>query len=95
VVAVPRSTRAIAAAGLTLAASFGLLALVPLEPFREFAFAMFIGILLDAFVVRSLLVPCLVALVGRRSGWPSRQLEPAPAAAAAAHAGSSPPEGGS
>jgi RND superfamily putative drug exporter len=86
VVAVPRSTRAIAAAGLTLAASFALLALVPLEPFREFAFAMFVGILLDAFVVRSLLVPCLVALVGRRSGWPSRRLEPAPVAAAAASA---------
>jgi RND superfamily putative drug exporter len=47
---------------------------------------MFVGILLDAFVVRSLLVPCLVALVGRRSGWPSRQLEPAPAAAASARA---------
>ena len=91
VVAVPRSTRAIAAAGLTLAASFGLLALVPLEPFREFAFAMFVGILLDAFVVRSLLVPCLVALVGRRSGWPSRQLEPAPAAAAAVRTSTSPP----
>jgi RND superfamily putative drug exporter len=85
-VAVPRSTRAIAAAGLTLAASFGLLALVPLEPFREFAFAMFVGILLDAFVVRSLLVPCLVALIGRRSGWPSGQIEPAAAAAAAARA---------
>ena len=86
VVAVPRSTRAIAAAGLTLAASFGLLALVPLEPFREFAFAMFVGILLAACVVRAPHVPCRCALVGRRSGWPSRQLEPAPAAAAAARA---------
>ena len=38
--AVPDSSRAITVAALTLAASFGLLALVPLTPFRELAFAM-------------------------------------------------------
>ena len=75
VLAVPRSTRAIAAAAITLAVSFGLLVLVPLQPFREFAFAMFAGILLDAFVVRSLVVPSLIALVGRVSSWPSHRLE--------------------
>ncbi|HZD02687.1 MAG TPA: MMPL family transporter [Actinomycetes bacterium] len=75
VTAVPRSTRAIAAAAITLAMSFGLLVLVPLQPFREFAFAMFAGILLDAFIVRSLIVPSLITLVGRFSSWPSHQLE--------------------
>ena len=55
----PRSTRAITAAGVTLSVSFGLLALVPLRPFRELAFALSVGILLDVVVVRSLLVrPC-------------------------------------
>ena len=68
--ATPRSTRAILAAGLALAASFGLLALVPLRPFRELAFALSVGILLDVLVVRSLLVPALLTLVGRASGWP-------------------------
>lgn len=72
--AVPETTRAITAAGITLAASFGMLALVPLRSFRELAFAMFVGILLDAVVVRSLLVPTLLVLVGRRSSWPSRLL---------------------
>jgi RND superfamily putative drug exporter len=56
-----------------LAGSFAMLALVPLQPFREFAFVMSVGILLDAFVVRSLLVPALVLLVGERSWWPSRR----------------------
>jgi uncharacterized membrane protein YdfJ with MMPL/SSD domain len=36
---------------------------------------MFAGILLDAFVVRSLVVPSLIALVGRVSSWPSHRLE--------------------
>ncbi len=74
VLALPQSTAAITAAGTALAASFGLLALVPLAPFRELAFAMSVGILLDVFVVRSLLVPSLLTLVGRASGWPSSRL---------------------
>ncbi len=74
VLALPQSTAAITAAGTALAASFGLLALVPLRPFRELAFAMSVGILLDVFVVRSLLVPSLLTLVGRASGWPSSRL---------------------
>jgi putative drug exporter of the RND superfamily len=73
-VAVPRSTRAITAAGIALAASFALVALIPLAPFEELAFTVAVGVLVDAFVVRSLLVPALVSLVGRASGWPGRRL---------------------
>lgn len=73
-VTIPQSARAIRTAGFTLAVSFGLLALVPLRPFRELAFALSVGILIDTLVVRSLLVPALLALVGSASGWPSRRL---------------------
>jgi RND superfamily putative drug exporter len=79
-VAVPRSTRAITAAGITLAASFALAALIPLEPFYELAFAMAVGVLIDAFIVRSLLVPALISLVGRASGWPGKRLAKPPLA---------------
>ena len=72
--AVPQSTRAITAAGTALAASFGLLALVPLTPFRELAFAMSVGILLDVLLVRTVLVPSLLTVVGPLSAWPSRRL---------------------
>ena len=72
--AVPESSRAITAAGLTLAVSFGMLVLIPLTPFRELAFAMAVGILIDAFLVRSLLVPSLLILVGSASGWPGPHL---------------------
>lgn len=81
-IGVPQSTRAITSAGLALTASFGLLALVPLQPFRELGFALAVGILIDVFVVRSLLAPSLLTLVGPVSGWPSRRLR-APRGAAA------------
>ena len=72
-VAVPAASRAVSIAAVALAGSFAMLAFVPLQPFRELAFVMSVGILLDAFVVRSLLVPALVLLVGERSWWPSRR----------------------
>ena len=70
--AAPRASRAIRAAGLSLAASFALVALIPVRSFRELAAVMAIGILLETFLVRSLLAPALLALLGRLAGWPGR-----------------------
>lgn len=61
-VAAPQAARAITIAGVTLAASFAMLAIVPLQSFRELAFAMAAGVLLETFLVRSLLVPALISL---------------------------------
>lgn len=66
-----RTSGAITVAGLALAFSFATLAIIPLRQFREFALAMFVGILLDAFLVRSLLVPGLISVVGEASWWPA------------------------
>jgi RND superfamily putative drug exporter len=73
--AAPRASRAISVAGVALALSFASLAIVPLRPFREFAFATAAGILVDTFLVRSYLIPALLALFGRRSWWPGRRGE--------------------
>ena len=78
--AVPRASRAITTAGLALAAGFAVLALVPLDQFREIAVAMVIGITIDTFIVRSLLVPSLVVLsgrAGRKAGWKRARIPPA------------------
>lgn len=68
--AAPRASRAIGVAGLALALSFASLALIDLRQFREFAFAMSVGVLLDAFVIRAFLIPALISLVGGLSWWP-------------------------
>ena len=72
-IAAPRASRAIGVAGLALALSFAALALIDLRQFREFAFAMCVGVLIDAFVIRALLIPALISLFGERSFWPRRR----------------------
>jgi RND superfamily putative drug exporter len=72
-VAAPRASGAISVAALALACSFAALAIIPLRTFREFAFVMAVGVLLDAFLVRSVLVPALVSVFGRASWWPARR----------------------
>ena len=78
--AAPRAGRAITVAGMALACSFAMLALVPITPFAVMAFAMGVGILLDTVLVRSLLVPALIVLFGRAGRWPrsSVQVESGP-----------------
>jgi RND superfamily putative drug exporter len=79
-----RAARPITVAGVILGLSFALLALVPLQGFREIAFAMTTGLLIDAFLVRTLLVPALIALFGEAGGWPGRRLRARPARATSA-----------
>ena len=62
----------ITSAGLVLAATFGALAVLPLVFLSQLAFLVGFGVLLDTFVVRSLLVPAAVTLIGDRVWWPSR-----------------------
>ena len=76
-IAATRSSRAITLAGLILAASFAVLAIIPLEEFRQIALIMTVGLLIDAMLVRPILVPALVTIVGSRSSWPGRRLDPA------------------
>jgi RND superfamily putative drug exporter len=73
IVAGGRSTRAITVAGVVLAGSFAAAALIPLDSFREMAFGMAVGLLIDAMIVRALLVPALISAVGPVSGWPGKQ----------------------
>ncbi len=72
-VAAPRASRAITTAAVALAASFTLLAVIPLLQFRQIAITMAVEVILDAIVVRSLLVPALVALFGRAGMWPGNR----------------------
>jgi RND superfamily putative drug exporter len=78
----PRAAGAIRTAGITLALSFAILAIIQVRAFWEFSFAMASGILIETFVVRPLLVPALVALFGETVGWPGNRLQAAEPASA-------------
>jgi RND superfamily putative drug exporter len=60
----------ITSAGVILAGTFAALTLLPLEPLVQIGTAVALGVLIDAFVVRALLVPSLTYLLGDRAWWP-------------------------
>ncbi|WP_106399747.1 MMPL family transporter [Actinocorallia populi] len=62
----------ITSAGVVLAATFGALAVLPLVFLVQLAFIVAFGVLLDALVVRSLLVPALAYDLGPKMWWPTR-----------------------
>ncbi|WP_217913993.1 MMPL family transporter [Miltoncostaea marina] len=71
--AMPQASFTITVAGLVLAGSFAMLAVVPVDALRQLAFVMGLGIAIDAFVVRPLLVPALITLFGRAGFWPGER----------------------
>ena len=62
----------ITSAGIVLAGTFSVLAVLPLVFLTEIGFVVAFGVLLDTFLVRSVLVPALVELIGPNVWWPSR-----------------------
>jgi putative drug exporter of the RND superfamily len=62
----------ITSAGIVLAATFSVLGVLPLTFLMQLGLAVALGVLLDALVVRSILVPALVLTIGPRIWWPSR-----------------------
>src|SRR5438105_7050858 len=67
--ALSRTGRLVTSAAMILAVSFLSLSTNPDLPVRTIATGLSLGILLDAFVVRTLLVPALVAVMGRWNWW--------------------------
>ena len=61
----------ITSAGLVLAGTFSALAVLPLVFLTELGFVVAFGVLLDTFLVRSILVPALSLDLGRRIWLPS------------------------
>jgi RND superfamily putative drug exporter len=82
----------ITSAGLILAGTFSVLMTLPVTFAFNIGFMVALGILLDTFIVRTIMVPAAVELIGDRIWWPSNpssgrpvvreeptELEPAPA----------------
>ena len=61
----------ITSAGIILAGTFSVLLTLPVTFIFDLGFMVAVGILLDTFVVRTIMVPALIELVGDRVWWPS------------------------
>ncbi|GAA3527702.1 putative membrane protein [Aeromicrobium flavum] len=75
-VSIVRTGGVISSAGIILAGTFAVLMTQPIRELYQFGLAMAIGILLDTFIVRPLLVPACIRLLGRHALWPSRPAHP-------------------
>ena len=68
-----RTGMVVTSAGIILAGTFGSLMTAPLLILFQVGFAVALGVLIDTFIVRSILVPALAASFGEWSWWPSRR----------------------
>ena len=73
----------ITSAGIILAGTFAVLAMLPVDVLLMLGFVVAVGVLVDTFIVRSMLVPAIITVVGDKSWWPSTLAKTAPAEAEA------------
>jgi len=66
----------ITSAGIVLAGTFSVLAVLPLTFLTELGFVVAFGVLLDTFLVRSILVPAIALALGDKFWWPSALSRP-------------------
>ena len=69
--AVSATGAVITSAGIVLAAVFCVLGVLPLIVLTQFGIIVGLGILLDTFVVRTVVIPALFTLIGPRIWWPA------------------------
>jgi uncharacterized membrane protein YdfJ with MMPL/SSD domain len=69
-------TAADTGAGIVLAAVFCVLGVLPLIVLTQLGIIVGLGILLDTFIVRTLVIPALFALIGDRIWWPTTNAKP-------------------
>ena len=69
---VAKTGSVISSAGLILAATFAVLISQPVMELRAFGFAVTIGILLDTFLVRPIVIPAIITILGKYSFWPKK-----------------------
>ena len=61
----------ITSAGILLAAVFAALGVLPLVVLAQIGIVIFVGVLLDTLLVRTILIPAIVQLLGERFWWPA------------------------
>ena len=72
--AIGRTGGVVTSAGIILAGTFSVLTTLPLRDVFQLGFAVMLGVLIDTFIVRALLVPSMAAMLGKYNWWPSRKV---------------------
>lgn len=62
----------ITSCGIILAGTFAAMMVAPLQTFLQIGFAVAVGVLVDTFIIRAVLVPAIAALVGEKNWWPGK-----------------------
>ena len=70
--AITRTGGVITSAGIILAGTFSVLTTFPLLDIFQLGFTVMLGILIDTFVVRAIMVPAIVMKLGEVNWWPSK-----------------------
>ena len=73
-VAVGQTGGVVTSAGIILASTFAVLTTLPLRDVFQLGMAVMLGVLIDTFIVRTLLVPSMAAILKNYSWWPSIRL---------------------
>jgi len=72
--AVEKTGVVITVCGLILAGAFSSLLLTQIATLRQVGFAIALSILIDTFIVRPVIVPAIMAILGKYNWWPGRGL---------------------
>lgn len=72
-VALARTGSVITSCGVIMAGTFTSLILSGINTFVEMGFAIVVGLLLDTFVIRTLLLPAIAVKLGERNWWPGKR----------------------
>ncbi|MGQ4891493.1 MAG: MMPL family transporter [Candidatus Njordarchaeia archaeon] len=70
--AIASTGKIISIAGIIMAAAFGSLLLTLSPPTRQIGLTLALGVLIDAFIVRIILVPAIMAIAGKWNWWPRK-----------------------
>jgi RND superfamily putative drug exporter len=68
----------ITSCGIIMAGTFGAMMASPIKPLLEIGFTASIGLLLDTFIIRCLLVPAIAVKAGELNWWPGRRVKVIP-----------------
>jgi putative drug exporter of the RND superfamily len=62
----------ITSCGIILAGTFAAMMVAPLQTLFQVGLAVAIGVLVDTFIIRAVLVPAIAALLGEKNWWPGK-----------------------